>query len=59
MDKLKERAQQYHDGMITAREFLGFIVDIAGDLWGSCTEDTASETVSELASGLADLLRKS
>lgn len=55
MDKIKERAAQFNDGLISEREFLGFLIEIIGDIWTNC-EMEANETTLRFTRELADKL---
>lgn len=39
MEEIKRRADQYMDGLISDREFLGFCIEEIGETWssGDCT----------------------
>lgn len=37
-DKLQKISQQYGEGLMTDREFLGKVIEIVGDKWQGMTE---------------------
>lgn len=53
MDKLRERAIQYNEGLFTSREFIGTVLDELNEHWLSLS---ANECADDLADKLAKLL---
>lgn len=55
MQQLHDRAQQYLDGLISAREFLGFVIGIVADSW-EAPEEARDEKQQTMATNLANRL---
>lgn len=53
MNEIKNFATQYDDGMITAREFVGKLIDVLVDEYQGPTDDNEMESLAKLAQDLA------
>lgn len=57
MNRLIEQCtENFNDGMLTSREYIGTVARELGRVYVECTEDNESEELVKLAQGLANRL---
>lgn len=54
MERLVQVSAQYNDGLLSAREYLGIVIDCVGREWQSMPDQGTTEFADALAKAIAE-----